>query len=927
MAYPQGYWAELVRSNSSSVLTFRDDGFYIWLRTSDGEPLEQQILRSGASGGVWEDVADDTGEPDYLTVLNGSTWRFRKAGEDWIPSDNGVSLVASVFTDNFFRAYRFFEVPAAPVTTVAANAGNDKTVASGGKVTLGGAILVTNGVGATTYAWTRVSGAGGALSAANVAQPDFTAPVLAPGAADREIVWRITATNNGVSATDDVTVTVEAPPALAAPNFADDTGDAAAWTQGTAIAAITVPAATGNPAPVLSVVGNLPAGIAFNPANRQITGTPTAVGSGTIRIRATNSQGSDDWTVAYVTAASAEVGNQATFTIGDGGTGATLSWPILRNKSYGTIPAELMASGVAAQLRQLLVYSGGLVNLNIQPPDRIASAVPQSGHDLIQSVERFDPAIVIEAGGHKLELPGPDNPNNVFRDALEVYAFNVGNGHGQAAFIQAYRALTQAQRNATTLTITDEQLTQQHILRPSFAGTMVGSFAPELRHTEVPESIPLAPYFAGRMVGSFEPELRITEVAEHFIIRPEFRGTMRGSFEPALVFDAGFGLESFARPDGRSIVFAAHIAVGRSGQDLYYPTGSVGTLEDGDFDLTRSGSATIDRIRIQAGFVEFRGTNTQGYSALFGENGRLESGQLHVLNDDELLVTVSVSDIASTDIGTGQFRVRTTIPQGQALHDLMSALPAGDELVIAFTRAAINHELQLQFQGTADGSMQIGDPVALDYHDRVQEIYPSFDGTMQGALTAELAHTEVPEGIVLRPSFAGQMVGAFAPELRHTEVPESIPLAPYFAGTMQGALAVTMGFNEVPESIPLAPYFAGQMVGSFAPELRHTEVPESIPLAPYFAGRMVGSFEPELFARVIDSPLFRFVPNVFALREEEVSIPVPRVTFEEPGGRYEVTGLPPGMRFDAGAMEIRGRAVNAPRALYNVTITYLGPDE
>ena len=57
------------------------------------------------------------------------------------------------------------------------------------------------------------------------------------------------------------------------------------------------------------MVGAPPAGIFFSTSTRVISGTPTSVGSGTIRIRATNSEGSDDWTVAYTTAvASAEVG-------------------------------------------------------------------------------------------------------------------------------------------------------------------------------------------------------------------------------------------------------------------------------------------------------------------------------------------------------------------------------------------------------------------------------------------------------------------------------------------------------------------------------------------------------------------------------------------------------------------------------------------
>ena len=91
------------------------------------------------------------------------------------------------------------------------------------------------------------------------------------------------------------------PTTLTAPAFADDTGDAQTWTTGVAIASINVPAATGNPTPTYAVQGSLPAGIAFSAATRTISGTPTAVGSGTITIRATNSEGMADWTVTFVT--------------------------------------------------------------------------------------------------------------------------------------------------------------------------------------------------------------------------------------------------------------------------------------------------------------------------------------------------------------------------------------------------------------------------------------------------------------------------------------------------------------------------------------------------------------------------------------------------------------------------------------------------
>ena len=99
------------------------------------------------------------------------------------------------------------------------------------------------------------------------------------------------------------TLTLTDDPATVAPAFADSTGDAQAWTQNAAITPITVPAATGTPTPTYAAVGTLPAGINFNATTRVISGTRTATGSGTITIRATNSEGSDDWTVAHTTAA------------------------------------------------------------------------------------------------------------------------------------------------------------------------------------------------------------------------------------------------------------------------------------------------------------------------------------------------------------------------------------------------------------------------------------------------------------------------------------------------------------------------------------------------------------------------------------------------------------------------------------------------
>ena len=97
---------------------------------------------------------------------------------------------------------------------------------------------------------------------------------------------------------------------LTAPNWTDDTGDDVDWTQNSAITDITVPAATGNPTPTYAASG-LPAGVTFNTGTRIISGTPTGSGSGTITITATNSEGSDTWTVDYATSGALTAPNWA----------------------------------------------------------------------------------------------------------------------------------------------------------------------------------------------------------------------------------------------------------------------------------------------------------------------------------------------------------------------------------------------------------------------------------------------------------------------------------------------------------------------------------------------------------------------------------------------------------------------------------------
>ena len=83
----------------------------------------------------------------------------------------------------------------------------------------------------------------------------------------------------------------------------DNTGDPQNWVVGVAITPIYVPAAAGIPAPAYAAVGSLPAGIGFDVITRVLSGAPTAVATGSISIRAANSEGTADWTVDYITTA------------------------------------------------------------------------------------------------------------------------------------------------------------------------------------------------------------------------------------------------------------------------------------------------------------------------------------------------------------------------------------------------------------------------------------------------------------------------------------------------------------------------------------------------------------------------------------------------------------------------------------------------
>ena len=251
----------------------------------------------------------------------------------------------------------------------------------------------------------------------------------------------ITATNSAGS--DDWTlgyVTGAAPPVAVAPSWTDDTGDAQAWTAGTAIAPVVVPAVdAGSPAPEY-VAFNLPDGLAFDAGTRIISGTPVAVGGGMITITATNSAGSDDWTLGYVTGAAPPVARReqtVPLPANRYETGTTwFRWDWFVNR-LGPDRPEINPGLRDADPRFVLaigVHSDGEVDFQVSRVVRSNADAGDQGDDLTTAFE-VTGSLEITAGEHRLLVAFAG------ADRTEPYLFTPANSGESRAFYNAVSAL------------------------------------------------------------------------------------------------------------------------------------------------------------------------------------------------------------------------------------------------------------------------------------------------------------------------------------------------------------------------------------------------------------------------------------------------------------------------------------------------------
>ena len=84
---------------------------------------------------------------------------------------------------------------------------------------------------------------------------------------------------------------------------------------------------------------------------------------------------------------------------------------------------------------------------------------------MIPSWEEFASAIVIRAGSISVEIPGPNYLDNSLRDAIEPYRWVVSSEKRTEidTFETNYFALSQAERDATTITLRNRSITDKNI--------------------------------------------------------------------------------------------------------------------------------------------------------------------------------------------------------------------------------------------------------------------------------------------------------------------------------------------------------------------------------------------------------------------------------------------------------------------------------
>ena len=174
-------------------------------------------------GGSGSTVSDSNRTVEYAWTQTGGTGGSLTDADKATASFTAPALASGdadathtftlTVTDNRGSTQATGTVEITVLALLVADAGTNKTVASGGTVTLGGSgSTVSDSNRTVEYAWTQTGGTGGSLTDADKATASFTAPALASGDADATHTFTLTVTDDqgSTAATDPVTVTVTA---------------------------------------------------------------------------------------------------------------------------------------------------------------------------------------------------------------------------------------------------------------------------------------------------------------------------------------------------------------------------------------------------------------------------------------------------------------------------------------------------------------------------------------------------------------------------------------------------------------------------------------------------------------------------------------------------------------------------------------------
>ena len=152
-----------------------------------------------------------------------------------------------------------------------------------------------------TYLWSQDAGATVTLSDTTAPQPTFTIPTVIPTTAPASYTFSLVVSDGQASSTNEATVRI-----FIRPLFRTSIGNQT-YKTGNAITDLTLPTALSGPRAVPSTntytLAPLPAGLAFDPASRILSGTPTSAGTFDLTYTATNEDGDTDSLAFTITTA------------------------------------------------------------------------------------------------------------------------------------------------------------------------------------------------------------------------------------------------------------------------------------------------------------------------------------------------------------------------------------------------------------------------------------------------------------------------------------------------------------------------------------------------------------------------------------------------------------------------------------------------